>query len=241
MADNSIGIMQPYFFPYPGYFSLIAATDKWVFFDTAQYIRHGWVNRNRVLKPNRDDWQYVIVPLEKHDRETPINRIFTIDDDWQKRIIGQLAHYKKKAPFYKQAMDLIDDIIYEHVDRSLSKLNIRSVVKVCQYCSIPIEFQIFSEMNVDLGIIDAPDEWALKITEMLEATHYINPNGGKSFFDPGKYLNAGIKLKFLDYYPIEYNQFNEHFIPGLSIIDCIMHCETSVIREMIFNYRYSDK
>ena len=57
-----LGMMQPYFFPYLGYYSLIAATDHWVVFDTAQYIRRGWVNRNRVLSTGSDGWKYAENP-----------------------------------------------------------------------------------------------------------------------------------------------------------------------------------
>ena len=65
-----LAIMQPYFFPYIGYFQLISAVNKWVIFDNAQYIRHGWVNRNRILSPDLEqEWQYIGVPLQKHDQE----------------------------------------------------------------------------------------------------------------------------------------------------------------------------
>ena len=73
-----VGIMQPYFFPYLGYFDLINRVDKWIVFDTPQYIRHGWVNRNRILHPHQG-WQYIVVPLKKHDRDTSINQIETAD------------------------------------------------------------------------------------------------------------------------------------------------------------------
>src|SRR5580693_8893111 len=106
-----LGIMQPYLFPYPGYFDLINRCDRWVVFDTAQYIRHGWVNRNRILHPT-SGWQYIIVPLKKHERETPINQIETQPyEQWASRILGQLQHYKKKAPGYAVASALVDDCL----------------------------------------------------------------------------------------------------------------------------------
>ena len=69
-----LGIMQPYFFPYLGYFDLINRTDRWIVFDTAQYIRHGWVNRNRILHSD-SEWQYILVPLKKHSRKAAIKDI----------------------------------------------------------------------------------------------------------------------------------------------------------------------
>ena len=71
-----LAIMQPYFFPYIGYFQLINAVDKWVVFDEVQYIRHGWVNRNMILSPNIEkQWQYIIVSLQKHNQGELIKNI----------------------------------------------------------------------------------------------------------------------------------------------------------------------
>ena len=87
-----LGIMQPYFFPYLGYFDLINRCDKWIVFDTPQYIRHGWINRNRILHPQQG-WQYIIVPVKKHKRDTPINQIEIVPPAlWSPRILGQLMH-----------------------------------------------------------------------------------------------------------------------------------------------------
>ena len=69
-----LGIMQPYFFPYIGYMSLIKNTDLFILFDDVQFIRHGWIERNRILKPS-GGWQYIAVPLEKHHRDTLIKEI----------------------------------------------------------------------------------------------------------------------------------------------------------------------
>ena len=80
--------MQPYFFPYIGYFSLINYVDKLVVFDTAQYIKQGWMNRNRILQPNKA-WQYIIVPVKKHKHDTAIKDIKIVSGDkWKKKIMG---------------------------------------------------------------------------------------------------------------------------------------------------------
>jgi hypothetical protein len=91
-----IAIMQPYFFPYIGYWQLIHAVDRFVLFDDAQYIRHGWVNRNRILKPG-GGWQYILVPLKKHALTESIKNVqVNPDGKWHELIVRQLAHYKKK-------------------------------------------------------------------------------------------------------------------------------------------------
>ena len=95
-----LGIMQPYFFPYIGYFSLIKHTDDFILLDTVQFIRHGWIERNRILKPS-DGWQYIMVPLKKHSRETLIKNIeINNEQQWKEKILAQLQHYKKQAPYF---------------------------------------------------------------------------------------------------------------------------------------------
>src|SRR5574344_2589560 len=111
-----LGIMQPYFFPYLGYISLIKHTDEFILFDPVQFIHHGWIERNRILKPfdkNKqvvpgENWQYIAVPLEKQDREITIKNIKINNSiDWKNKIIEQLNCYKKRAPYYDATMNVI--------------------------------------------------------------------------------------------------------------------------------------
>lgn len=232
-----VAIMQPYFFPYSGYFSLISAVDYWVFFDTAQYIRHGWVNRNRILKPSGDDWQYISVPLTKHHRSDPINKVVPKDSDWASRILSQLAHYKRSAPFYKEIIELVGEVLQTWKNgESISTLNIKSVQAVCDYLGIDRKMQVFSEMSVDIKGVNEPDEWALEITKLLSGDCYINPIGGQSFFNNEKYKKNGIDLLFLNPRINPYPQKGKMFIPGLSIIDILMFCSPKDAIEMIEEY-----
>ena len=157
-----LGIMQPYFFPYVGYFSLIEYSDKFIFFDTPQYIKHGWVNRNRVLSQNGDP-TYIVVPIQKTAQETAINDIYIdYSQKWREKIYGQLTVYKKKAPFYKDTIEFIHDILDTDHEK-LSDLDFVSTIKVCERIGIKCEFEVFSQMNLEIEEVNAPDEWALYI------------------------------------------------------------------------------
>ena len=104
-----LGIMQPYFFPYLGYFSLIQACDKFIIFDTPQFIRRGWIERNQILNV-KSEKLFVKVPLLKSSLGTPINEIsINNDQDWENKIYAQLVPYKKKAPFYKEVIELLEN------------------------------------------------------------------------------------------------------------------------------------
>ena len=224
--------MQPYFFPYLGYFSLIKHTDRFILLDAVQYIRHGWINRNRVLKPGAG-WQYVVVPLEKHRRETAIRDIRVKQDTpWQDRILRQLEHYKKRAPHYGSVMELLGECLRLQ-ETSIARLNAQLLAKTCAYLDIPCKAAIYSEMELGIDEVTDAGEWALHISRALGARQYINPPGGAELFDAARFAAAGIGLSFLVPDLGEYDQRRPGFEPGLSIIDVMMFNDTEVVRAML--------
>ncbi len=227
--------MQPYFLPYIGYFSLIRYSDQWIVFDTVQYIRHGWINRNRILKPE-DGWQYIVVPLKNHSNRAQIKDLeISSTQDWKGKILRQVEHYKKTAPFYEEADRLLQEWLYIE-EESISRYNALLMKKICDYLDIPFRFAFFSEMKLDLGTIREPQEWALRISEKLSAEEYVNPPGGMEFFDRERFKNTGIKLTFLRNRLKPYNQKRKSFEPGLSILDVLLFNAKEQIREMIDDY-----
>jgi hypothetical protein len=228
--------MQPYFFPYVGYFSLIEYTDRFIFFDTPQYIRHGWINRNRILKEDKTPG-YIVVPVKKCSQTTAIKDMkIDFSKEWQKRLWGQLTVYKKLAPYYNQTTDFLHSVIDGASTESLSKLCISSIIKTCEYIGIERQFDTFSEMNMKIDSVSAPDEWALNISKAVGADVYVNPPGGMSFFDKSKYERQNIKLEFLESNLKSYVQRIGHFEKGLSIIDVMMFCDSTEIKEILGDY-----
>ncbi len=213
--------MQPYFFPYLGYFELIRRTDHWIVFDTVQYIRHGWINRNRILHPVQG-WQYIIAPVRKHPLHTPIKDVRTNNDlPWRQRIVGQLAHYKKRAPHYRAVSRLVEEGLSDPEDR-LSRLNAKLLARICAYLGIPFNYAFFSEADCTLPPIRAPGEWALQIARQLGASEYVNPPGGQELFDPTAFADAGIHLTISRLPSMTYGCRGLDFQPDLSIIDVLM-------------------
>jgi hypothetical protein len=213
--------MQPYFLPYIGYFELIYRTNRWIVFDTAQYIRHGWVNRNRILHPTQG-WQYIIVPAQSHEQKTPINQIRIAEDSrWRDKLLGQLQHYRKRAPYFETVIDLVSTCLQD-TDGSLNQLNVRSLARVCAYLGIPFHHSLFSEMDLALGRVEGPGDWALRIAEALGANEYLNPPGGADLFDRAKFEAAGITLAIQTPVDYLYACGDYEFQPSLSIIDVLM-------------------
>lgn len=231
-----LGIMQPYFFPYIGYWQLINAVDEFIIFDIVQFIRHGWIERNRILKP-QEGWQYISAPLEKHHRETLIKDIrIKNGNEWKDTIIRQLSHYKKRAPFFNNTIDLLYDIFLNDYD-TITQFNYNAISKICSYLNINTKIVILKELNLEIEYASAPDEWALNICKKIpECNEYWNPEGGKTFFNEQKYITNNIKIRFLKAKNIEYNQHRDRFEPYLSIIDVMMFNSQETIKKMLTDY-----
>lgn len=227
-----LGIMQPYFFPYLGYFDIINCVDKWIVFDTVQYIRHGWINRNRILHP-KEGWQYITVPLKKHSRETAIKDMRTANEqNWRARIIGQLQHYSKKAPYFHETIAFVEDCLAPQ-ESFISRLNALILGKVCARLEMRFDYSFFSEMDLGLGPVEGPEDWALRISEAMGADEYVNPPGGIDLFDKQKFRDSNIKLTTRNLPPFEYSCRGYEFIPNLSIIDLFMWNEPEIIKKYL--------
>lgn len=228
--------MQPYFMPYIGYLSLIKHTDEFILFDTVQFIRHGWIERNRILKQG-GDWLYIQVPLKKESRDSLIKDSF-IDNsqDWKSKILAQLQHYKKRAPYYQNVVDILQKTFNSEYD-TITELNKKSLELICEYLGINRPIHVFSKMNLDIKPANAPDEWALNICQSLgDVDEYWNPPGGQEFFDKKKYDDGGINLVFQKVNLVPYDQKTDEFIAGLSIIDVMMFNSPEEINTMLDNY-----
>ncbi|WP_202406085.1 WbqC family protein [Hufsiella ginkgonis] len=226
--------MQPYFFPYLGYYSLIKHTDAWIIFDSVQYIRHGWIERNRVLKP-AEGWQYISVPLEKHGRDILIRDVKIREEDWRDRITRQLAHYKK-SPYFEPVMALVKQC-FDIDTNDITSLNAHILEHTCRYLGISFNYQVFSRMNLRIGEVNDAGDWALQISKAFGASGYVNPPGGAGLFDSEKFKAAAIDLKFLNINLNDYSQRRKTFEPGLSIIDVMMFNSKEDINIMLDDFQ----
>ena len=228
--------MQPYFLPYLGYWQLIRAVDSFILFDEAQYMRHGWINRNRILKPG-PGWQYIIAPLEKHHKEAAISDVLVKrGTEWKDRILRQLEHYKKKSSHFDETMDIVNKALYAASnDRRISAINMGIVETVCGHLDIDTRISLSSEYSFDYSQVGDPGEWALHMCLQTGADMYVNPVSGSSLFDPSKFSAAGIRLFFHESMTQAYSQKRPHE-PGLSVIDSLMFNGVEGTRMLLDQY-----
>lgn len=236
-----LGVMQPYFFPYLGYFDLISNVDLFIVYDTVQFIKQGWINRNRILHPNRLNWQYISVPVEKSSfhssYRTPIQDVsISSTKAWQQHIIGQLAHYEKFAPFAREVINLVDDSLAIQ-ESSISRLNIHVLERCVNHVGLNFQYQYFSKIQMQMDVSLSAEERILDICEYFGATEYVNLPGGVDLYHPDAFERRNIKLTFRNLPTFVYPTGPYAFEPNLSIIDLLMWNKPEDIRKHLEEFR----
>lgn len=225
--------MQPYFFPYLGYFALIERTDKWVVFDVTQYTPKTWMNRNRVLHP-AESWNWVTVPLANSSNSIRIHEARVLDTDKARSsALGKLSHYRNRAPYWREVNELLEASFDGAGGTSLVALNVSALQAVCAYLGITFEPLICSELGLDLSTVDHPGGWAPAVSRALGADEYLNPIGGQQLFREAEFRERGIALEFLEFPTFEYDTGNYAFEPNLSVLDVLMWNDAESIRSAL--------
>ena len=225
-----LGIMQPYFLPYIGYWQLINAVDKYVIYDDVQFIKGGWINRNNILINGQK--QLFNLFLSGASPNKLINEIAVEDN--QTKLIRTIELNYKKAPMYQQVFPLFLHIM-EHSDKNLAKFIGNSIVEISKYLSIETEFIYSSTLDKD-NTLRAQDK-VLYICKLLNASKYINAIGGFDLYSKESFANNGIQLSFLESKILPYKQLNSEFVPYLSILDILMFNSQERVKTMLDNYK----
>ena len=222
-----IGIMQPYIFPYAGYFQLVNACDVFVFYDDVNYIKNGWIDRNRILSNNTAN--YFKVPLSKASSfknicDTEIHK--DEYDKWLLKFMKTLQTCYGKAPHYANTIDIVSNILNKKY-QSISELAICSVTELSKQLHLNTIFKTSSSTynNKHLG----RDDRLIDICHQEGGSHYINMEGGRHLYSENYFQKNNITLNFLQPELREYKQNKNKFISGLSIIDLLMFNSTDSI------------
>ena len=227
--------MQPYIFPYLGYFQLLNSVDHFVFYDDVNFIKGGWVNRNQLLINNQN--KFFTVPLKKISSFTPINEVEIHKElypNWRSKFYKSLSQSYGKTPYYDDVLPLLTNV-FDQDFSFIYQLSIRSVVSVFEYLNVKLDYSLSSEKFKGTKGLDKADR-IMKICEMTSSNTYINPSGGTDLYDKKHFLNRGFELKFIKNNLTKYNQFGGEFIAGLSILDLLMFNSKETVKKMINNY-----
>lgn len=227
-----IGIMQPYFVPYIGYWQLMNAVDKYVIYDDVNYINRGWINRNRILV--NDMPCYFNIPMLGASQNKKINEIeVNKDERLQKKNLNTIKLAYTRAPYFKEVYPLLEKI-FQSDKTILSEFIQDSFLTIGKYLNITTEFIVSSSINKDNS--QKGQEKILTICELLGATEYYNAIGGQELYSKERFWEKNINLSFLKTNPIVYKQYGEKFQENLSIIDVMMFNSQREVINMLDQY-----
>jgi hypothetical protein len=233
-----LAVMQPYVFPYVGYFQLLNSSDKFIFYNDVNFIKQGWINRNNILCQGKP--LLFTIPLEKQSSFAKINEVETshlLFGKWRDSFLKTIDNNYKKAPYYDQVKEVILDTIFDDVKQStISELAILSIKNVLDYLSIE-KNTIASEglyHNNDL----AAESRIIDICLKENASIYINPIGGIELYSKQRFSDKGLELLFIKPNLRDYKQFSNDFVPALSIIDVLMFNSVTEVKNMLNDYQF---
>ena len=231
-----LAIMQPYFLPYIGYWQLINAVDKFVIYDDVNYIKGGWINRNRILINGKA--VYITVPLHQSSSYKRICDIaLQFSPVWSDKLIKMFQITYRKAPYFDEVFPVIEKLI-RHELNNLSDYLSRQLQALATFMGIKTKFVLTSrcygndQLSGQTRIVD--------ICKREGATTYINPEGGQILYDVETFRNAGINLRFLVMRPLPYKQRGTGFVPYLSIVDALMEIGPVEIKNYLDEYDMID-
>ncbi len=214
-----LAIMQPYLFPYIGYFQLMNAVDEFVIYDNIQFSKKGWINRNRILVNGKDD--YITLPLKKDSDYLDV-KDRSLAESWpldKKKLLNRIMESYRRTPYFTDAYPVIEQAIL-YVEDNLFAFILHSLNLIKSYLQIDTKLTVSSSILINHSL--KSEEKVIAICKAKNATAYINPIGGLELYNSDNFKKENIDLYFLKTGSVIYPQFKNEFVPFLSIIDVMM-------------------
>ena len=225
----TLGIMQPYFMPYIGYWQLMAAVDKYVVYDDVNYIKGGGVSRNNILM-NGQSHMFTIT-LNGASPNKHFNEIEVRDDFVKFRKMLQSCYVK--APHYAEVMRELEKV-FTYENKNLGMFLYHSYQVVLDYLEIETDLILSSQIEKDNSL--KAEQKVKHICHLLGADTYYNAIGGQELYDKNDFYDDGIALKFLRTSEYSYQQYKNDFVPNLSIIDVLMFNGKEGTKQLLNEY-----
>lgn len=239
MTNSDLGvkvaIMQPYLFPYMGYFQLIQAADFFVQFDDVNFQKKGWINRNQILlngKPHK-----FVLPLVKASQNKLIQELDISDGSNSKlKLLAKIESAYRKAPQIESVLPVLSKIILYPANNLCDYLD-NSIQQLCSFIGIATKILRSSELP-ETYIEDNAEERLINITKSLNGNTYVNASGALALglYSTDNFNRAGIDLRFIQPGNIAYDQRSSEFVANLSIIDVLMFNTPEQVSTHLQNY-----
>lgn len=220
--------MQPYFFPYIGYFQLITAVDLFIVYDNIKYTKKGWINRNRMLQNGKD--VMFSLPLKSDSDYLDVCQRKLAADFNRDKLLSQFKGAYQRAPYFGQTFPLVEQIV-RFGDANLFGFLHNSIVRTCEHLGITTEIRMSSDISIDHDLKN--QDKVLALCTAVDASTYVNAIGGMELYSKETFREKGFDLKFIQTKPFEYSQLGDTFVPWLSIVDVMMFNPLDTIKTCI--------
>lgn len=229
----NVAIMQPYFFPWIGYFQLIYQSDIFVLYDDACFIKQGYINRNTILTGGQALRFTLPVP-----GASSFKRIGELTFSRQvEKIARTIAQSYSKAPYFNDIMPLVEKALWND-DRDITACCQVAINEISHYLGLEQKITRSSTLAYDRN--EDAENKVIGICKALDGDRYVNSTGGRHLYNAQTFSQHGITLRFLQANNTEYSQGEHDFVPYLSMIDVLMHCEPEQVRQALTNFSYAD-
>lgn len=217
--------MQPYFFPYVGYFQLIAAVDLFIVYDNIKYTKKGWINRNRMLQSGKD--AMFSLPLRSDSDSLDVRDRALAADFNRDKFLNQLRGAYSRAPNFAEVFQMVERAV-RHENTNLFAYLHHALIRTCEHLGLTTPIRISSTVSIDHGLKN--QDKVIALAKAVGATTYVNAIGGLDLYDRETFQGNGLELEFIRSRAFEYQQFGDPFVPWLSIIDVLMFNTLEAVR-----------
>jgi hypothetical protein len=216
--SKSIAILQSNYVPWKGYFDLINSVDELILYDTAQFTKNDWRNRNKIKTARGVSW--LTIPV-RHDFGQSIAETTVSDPIWATRHWDQLkqsysgaAHFREFGPLFKSLYGEMRQARY------LSAINHRFLSEINAILGV----KTVLSWSKDYRLVDGRTERLVDLCRQALASEYVSGPAAKAYLQQNQFEEAGIKLRYIDYsgYP-EYRQLHGPFEHWVSVLDLIFN------------------
>ena len=213
-----VAIIQSNYIPWKGYFDIINAADEFVLYDTAQYTKNDWRNRNRIKTSNGLLW--LTIPVLRRSLDQRICETFAVDNHWRRKHVLAIRQAYSKSTFFRQNMEFLESLYCNSQERSLSRINFLFISGLCQALGIATRLH----WSMDFDLPDGRVEKLVQICKKLRATTYLSGPSAKCYLDEKLFEHEGIAVEYFDYsgYPA-YRQSFPPFQHDVSVIDLLFN------------------
>lgn len=229
-----LGIMQPYFYPYIGYWQLMNLVDEYVIADDVQYIKNGFINRNKILI--NGEGQYFRIPVHKPSQNKLICEHETSFDEAEiEKMLSTLKSAYAKAPNYEKVAAHVREVLEFGLTEDGKKLSLfleNAIKLTARELGITTPIKLKSR-DIILDGEYKREHYVVAICKATEATEYYNAIGGTKLYYQSFFRENGLGLKFVHTNDVMYQQFGSQFVPNLSVLDMMMFCSQEQIAEFL--------